>query len=436
MTPTRPGGGSLAARRRALTALPAGLRALIALSFVVALGSYMVTPFIGVLMVRAVGLDVRIAGILVAAATFVQFGGSILGGPVVDRLGLKRTMVSALALRTAGLVLLGLATRAPWAAYPAVLLVAAGPALYLPANKAYIVTSVSEELRPLFLGVSGAALNAGMGLGPLLAALLVDADPMALLIGLAALFALITLAHQLTLRGDARPTPATSPVASPTVRTGRSGSRRAALRGALRPVLFTALAFYLYFFFQSFMGLYAAGLSDIRVLGWVMLLNCAMVVVLQPALADRIARAGYRPLVVGSFLLMGLGTAALAHGGLPALLGGTALFTLGEIFLFLRCDLELVDRVPGNPAFAFGVQRLTAGIGGGAAGVVGGFLFAHYQAAGRLGAFWLVVAAQCGAAAVLALFLAGGRRSVEPLAVPSPAPPPAAPTGTETTVTR
>ncbi|MFG2114514.1 MFS transporter [Streptomyces sp. NPDC048718] len=388
---------------------------MIGLSFVVALGSYMVTPFIGVLMVKAVGLDIRVAGVLVAVATFIQFGGSILGGPIVDRLGLKRTMVLALTLRTAGLVLLGLAVQVPWIAYPAVVLVAGGPALYLPANKAYIVTSVSDALRPLFLGVSSAALNAGMGLGPLLAALLIDADPVLLLISLAGLFALITAAHQAALKPAPR-RPAAAPAAAPAgtgteaAGTEAGTGKRAALRGALRPVLFTALAFYLYFFFQSFMGLYAAGVSNIQALGWVMLLNCTMVVLLQPAFADRIARADYRLLVVGSFAVMALGMAAMSLGGAPALLGGTALFTLGEIFLFLRCDLELVDRVPGNPAFAFGVQRLTAGIGGLLAGVVGGFVFAHYEAAGDLGAFWLVVAAQCAGAALLAMLLGGGRR--------------------------
>ncbi|MEV7238149.1 MFS transporter [Streptomyces sp. NPDC051020] len=290
-------GDRLTAKWRTFTGLPADLKALIGLSFVVALGSNMVTPFIGVLMVEAVGLDIRVAGVLVAVATFIQFGGSILGGPVVDRLGLKRTMVLALTLRTAGLVLFGLAVRVPSAAYPAVILVAGGPALYLPANKAYIVTSVSDAPRPLFLGVSSAALNAGMGLGPLLAVLLIDADPVLLLIGLAGLFALITAAHQAALKPVER-RPAAAPAATGTeVATGR----RAALRGALRPVLFTALAFYLYFFFQSFMGLYAAGVSNLQVLGWVMLLNCAMVVLLQPACADHIARADYRLLVVGSF---------------------------------------------------------------------------------------------------------------------------------------
>ncbi|MGA5267395.1 MFS transporter [Streptomyces lydicamycinicus] len=399
---------ALSAKWRTFRGLSSSLKSLIVLSFVVALGSYMVTPFIGVLMVQAVGLDVRLAGVLVAVATFIQFGGSILGGLVVDRLGLKRTMVGSLALRTTGLLLLGLAVQVPWVAYPAVVLVAAGPALYLPANKAYIVTCVSDELRPLFLGVSSAALNAGMGLGPLLAAVLIDADPVVLLLGAAALFGLIALAHQLTMRPLARRQDDARDVAI--VDGPAPAGKLRTLRGALRPVFFTALAFYLYFFFQSFLGLYAAGVHNIQVLGWAMLVNCAMMVALQPPLSGWIARADYRRLVAGSFALMAAGTAVMSLGHTAALLGGTMLFSLGEVFLFLRCDLEMVDRIPSNPAFAFGVQRLTAGVGGLLAGVVGGFLFAHYETAHDLGMFWAAVAVQCAVAAAIALVL-GGRRT-------------------------
>lgn len=418
---------------RIFTGLEPGLRAVILLSFVVALGSYMVTPFVGVLLVKVVGLDIRVAGSLVAVATFIQFGGSILGSPVAKRFGLKRTMVFALVLRTCGLALLGVAVRAPWVAYPAVVLVAGGPALYLPANKAYVVTRVTDRQRPLFLAVSSAALNAGMALGPLLAAFLLAADPIALLVGLAVFFGLVTVAHQFTL------SPLVSRRVESTTDTGRdaellpSAGRLRGLRSALRPVLFNTLAYYLYFFFQSFIGLYAAEKSDIRVLGWVMLLNCTMVALLQPPLARRIAQSDYRRLVVGSLLLMMLGTGAMALGSTLALLGGTALFTLGEIFLFLRCDLELVDRVPDNPTLAFGIGRLTAGVGGLASGVVGGFVFTRYQAAADINAFWIVVAAQCAAAAVLALFFRGGRRLrtpdepalPEPVAVPSASSDPA-----------
>lgn len=399
------GSTSRAARWRTYASLPRGLKSLIVLSFVVALGSYMTTPFIAVILVRDAGMGARTAGLLVAAATFVQFGGSIVGGAVADRLGLKRTMVLALALRTSGLALLAAAVHGPALATPAVLLVAVGPALYLPANKAYIVSSVGTDIRPLFLSISSAALNAGMGIGPFIAAMLVDSDPVALLVGLAVLFAVITVAHQLMMAATP-PTP--RPVAAPEV--VEAPLRGGGVRAVLRPVLFNALAFYLYFFFQSYIGLYAANTSRLGLIGWVMLVNCAMVVTLQPPLSGWIARADFRLLLTGSFLLMAAGMNLMSHGGPATLLLGTVLFTLGEVFLFLRGDLEVVDRLRGRPAFAFGVQRLATGVGGLFAGVVGGVLFGTFDHRHQLGSFWNAVAVQCLAAALLGLLFAGGRK--------------------------
>ncbi|GHF27253.1 MFS transporter [Streptomyces morookaense] len=400
--------GSAAARWRTYAGLPAGLKALVVLSTVVGLGSYMITPFIGVLLVKGVGLDTGTAGLLVAVATFVQFGGSIVGGPVADRLGLRPTMIVALLLRTLGLVLLALAVRVHFLVLPAVVLVAAGPALYLPANKAYIVRSVSDELRPLFLAISAAALNVGMGLGPFLAVLLIGRDPVVLLLVLAGFFALITVAHQVAMQPvAARPEAPGGGTEAGGTEAGGGSTLRGALSDALRPVLFNVAAFYLYFSFQSFIGLYAAAESHLGLVGWVMLLNCAMMAVLQPLLAGRIARAGYRMLLAGSFLLMAAGTAVMCLGGTFALLLGTAVFTVGEAFVFLRGDLEVVGRIPDRPAFAFGVQRLTTGVGGLFAGAAGGFLFGHFQHDGHPGRYWLAVAAQCAVVAVLGLVLGG-----------------------------
>ncbi|WP_414168539.1 MFS transporter [Streptoverticillium reticulum] len=392
---------SAAARWRTCAALPAGLKALVVLSTVVGLGSYMITPFIGVLLVKGVGLDTGTAGLLVAVATFIQFGGSIVGGPVADRLGLKPTMTGALLLRALGLVLLALAVHVHALVLPAVVLVAAGPALYLPANKAYIVRSVADDLRPLFLAISAAALNVGMGLGPFLAVLLIGRDPAVLLFVLAGLFALFAVAHQVAMQ------PVAARPDAPAGQADSGGTLRGALREARRPVLFNVAAFYLYFSFQSFIGLYAAAESHLGLVGWVMLLNCAMMAILQPLLAGRIARAGYRGLLAGSFLLMAAGTAVMFLGGTPALLLGTAVFTVGEAFVFLRGDLEVVGRIPDRPAFAFGVQRLTTGVGGLFAGAAGGFLFGHFQHGGHPGRYWLAVAAQCAVVAVLGLVLGG-----------------------------
>lgn len=402
---------ALTRRWRTWAELPRGLKPLIVLSFVVALGSYMTTPFIAVILVKDAGMGARTAGLLVAAATFIQFGGSIAGGAVADRLGLKPTMVAALALRSSGLAMLALAVRMPALATPAVLLVAVGPALYLPANKAYIVSSVSVDIRPLFLSISNAALNAGMGIGPFLAAVLLTSDPMAMLIGLAALFGAITVAHQLALDSAPRPVPVPHGVAAEPPPTPNPHDDRRALRSAMRPVLFNGLAFYLYFFFQSYVGLYAASTSELGAVGWVMLVNCAMVVVLQPPLSGWIARVDFRLLLTGSFLVMAAGMDVMARGGNLMLLLGTVLFTFGEIFLFVRGDLEVVHRLPHRPAFAFGVQRLTAGAGGLCSGVVGGFLFGLFDRRHELGTFWDAVAVQCLAATGLALLFGGSRRT-------------------------
>jgi MFS family permease len=399
-------------RWRTYASLSPSLKFLIVWSFIVALGSFMVTPFMGVILVEGVGLGVPSAGVLVAVATFIQFGGSIVGGLVTDRLGLKQTMVLSLGLRTSGLALLALAITFPSVAVPAVVLVAAGPAAYLPANKAYIVTYVAEDLRPLFLSISNAALTAGMALGPLLAALMIDEDPVVLLLSAALLFAIITAAHQVTL--PSVPRRSTAPAGALRI------ADRVTLLGALRPVLFNAVTFYLYFFFQSFIGLYTAKVSNIHVLGWVMLINCVMIFFLQPPLSGWIARADYRRLLVGSFVLMAAGMLVMSRGQTSALLLGTALFTLGEVFMFLRGDLEVVGRIPHRPVYAFGVQRLAAGMGGLFAGIVGGFVFAHYDRLDNLDMFWDVVAAQCALAAVLGLVFGGASAVARRKSPPEP----------------
>jgi len=381
-----------------VASLSISLKSLVLSSFVVAFGSFMVTPFMAIYLKQSVGMDIHAVGTLVAVATFVQFGGGVAGGIVAGRLGLKPTMVFSLAFRTIGFLLLAAAITAPAVVIPAVLLVAAGPALYLPANKAYILTSVSAELKPLFLSISNAALNAGMALGPLLAAVLINDDPVLLLLCVALLFAVITVVHQWTL----------SPIAPLHAQARENAARRLpeALRQVWRPVLFNTLTFYVYFYFQNFMGLYTASVSSVKVFGWVMLLNFVMMFVLQPLLARFIARAGYRALLVGAFTLMGIGMLVMALGSTPAVLAGTAIMTVGQMFLFLRGDLEIVAQLPDQPAMAFGIQRLSAGVGGLLSGILGGVVFGHYKAAASLGMFWVVVAAQCVLAAILSLSFA------------------------------
>jgi len=383
---------------RFFASLPISLQSLLVSSFVVAFGSFMVTPFLAVFLKNSIGMGMHSVGILVAVATFVQFGGGIIGGIVAERWGLKISMVGALSYRTLGFLLLAAAPSFPLVTIPAVLLVAAGSALYLPANRAYIVSGVSGDVKPLFLSLSNAALNAGMALGPLVAAIVIDSNPGLLLVGVALLFAVLTLVHQVTLPTSAK---SEAPKSGVTLR-----ELPLALRRAGSATFFSTYIFYVYFFFQSFMGLYASSVANLRVFSWGMLLNFTMMFFLQPWLSRHIAGANYRRLLVGAFSLMGIGMATMALESTIALLLGIAIMTMGQLFLFLRADLEVLGRLPETPAIAFGIQRLAAGVGGLFSGIVGGWAFDYFKSGDSLGTFWIFVASQCLLGVVFSLLFA------------------------------
>ncbi len=176
MSPSRPKGAPEAgpgpARRwrkgrgdAGRTPLSGAQRALLAASFLITLGSFAVLPYMSVLLHRRLGLGLGAVGFVLAVASLIQFAGGVVAGPVTGRIGLRRAMLLALALRTAGFAAFVPGLGSPALAVGALLLVSAGAALYLPANKAYLVDGASEAARPRLLSASGSAFNAGMALG-------------------------------------------------------------------------------------------------------------------------------------------------------------------------------------------------------------------------------------------------------------------------------
>lgn len=76
--------------------------------------------------------------------------------------------------------------------------------------------------------------------------------------------------------------------------------------------------------------------------------------------------------------------------------------------LFLKNDLEALARSSAAPASVFGRQRLAAGIGAFASGVVGGQLYGAAESAGSARAFWAAVCLQCLLLPVFLLHAAPG----------------------------
>ncbi|QIQ01006.1 MFS transporter [Streptomyces liangshanensis] len=360
---------------------------LLGASFLITLGSFAVLPYMSVLLHERLGLGLGTVGVVLAVASLVQFSGGVVGGALARRIGLRATMVVALAVRTAGFAAFVPGLASPVASIGALFLVSCGAALYLPANKAYLVEGAPERDRPRLLSASGSAFNAGIALGPPLAAPFVLASPAALFTVVAVLFAAVGVGHAL-LPAAVRPEGAAKDTAD-----GRGGAVRKG--DGVPPFLVTVVSVYVFMFFQHYLALYAVPRTSASFYGFVLMAYAGLLVVAQPPLSRWVAGLTYPGAMRVGFGAMAAGTAAIGVGGYAGIGAGAALICGGELVLFLKNDLEALARSSAPPASVFGRQRLAAGIGAFASGVVGGQLYGVAEGAGSAGVFWWVVSAQC-----------------------------------------
>ncbi|MGW2863961.1 MFS transporter [Streptomyces sp. NPDC001205] len=376
-----------------LAALPANLRFLLATSFFMPLASFMVLPYLAILLHDRLGMAMGTVGLLLGATSFLSFSGCLAGGLIAERIGLKTAMVVGLTIRTCGfgLFMAGLSTAR--LAVVAVILAACGDALYSPANKAYLVGEVSDEHRPVLLSVNNSALNTGMALGTMIAGVLVVRMPFLVFAVVTVLFAIMTLLHATLLSADTVSGPA---------KDGAGGEWAKAF--LTPPALVALVSAYVYWYFQNYLGVFVTGGHPAIVYSLALVINSVLVIIGQPLAARWIGRVSYQRAVVVALPALTLGLLAFAQNTLVAILAGTVLVSVGEAVIFLKNDLEALKAVPGRPTLAVGSQRMAVGFGSFASGIVGGQLFAHAQSGGAVGSFWLYAALQgLVATAVIAL---------------------------------
>ncbi|MET4927010.1 MFS transporter [Streptomyces sp. PSRA5] len=392
-------------------------------SFLITLGSFAVLPYMSVLLHDRFGLGLGVVGAVLAVASLVQFSGGVVGAALAARIGLRATMLVALAVRTAGFAAFVPGLTRPVVAVGALFLVSCGAALYLPANKAYLVAGCGPERRPGLLAASGSAFNAGIALGPPAAAPFVLTSPAGLFTGVAVLFALVGAGHAL-LPSVADDRAADGGAADDRAReqgAGQEGGAHGdrAVEGGmasgrhlhLPPFAFTVLAVYIFMFFQHYLALYAVPRTSTAFYGTVLMGYAILLVVAQPLFARRLAALPYTAALGIGFGAMAAGTAVLALGGRAGIAVGAVLLCLGEIVLFLKNDLEALDRSTAPSATVFGRQRLAAGLGAFAAAVVGGQLYGAAERAAAVPVFWVLVSAQAVVLpALLAVCVAGAAR--------------------------
>jgi MFS family permease len=164
---------SASASRGLIPSLPKDAWLILSGDALSAVGSGMTLPFLFVYLSRIRGIDAGIAGLAVSTIALAALLGNPLSGWMSDRFGARGTLIFGLLIAAAGAGFIVL-VHSPWQALAAAAVAGFGGALIWPSQDALLAQVVPPEQRSGVFSVRFATLNAGFGIGALLAAAIVD----------------------------------------------------------------------------------------------------------------------------------------------------------------------------------------------------------------------------------------------------------------------
>lgn len=142
-----------------------------------ALGSGLTMPFLYVYLAEVRGIATATVGLLFAWMGLLGFLGSPLGGTLIDKLGPRPVMVVGLTTEALGVASLTVVHNA-WHALAVATFLTLGTVGLYPAATAMLTRLVPEGRREKVYGFQFMLMNAGLGVGGVVSALLVDmSDP-------------------------------------------------------------------------------------------------------------------------------------------------------------------------------------------------------------------------------------------------------------------
>jgi MFS family permease len=161
--------------------VPPGLDPLVKRLFVgialSALGSGLTMPFLYVYLAEVRGIPTATVGLLFAFMGLLGFVGSPIGGTLIDRFGPRPVMIVGLTTEAFGVASLALVQSA-WHALAVATFITLGTVGLYPASTAMLTRMVPEARRQQVYGFQFMLMNAGLGIGGVVSALLVRvADP-------------------------------------------------------------------------------------------------------------------------------------------------------------------------------------------------------------------------------------------------------------------
>jgi MFS family permease len=140
-----------------------------------ALGSGLTMPFLYVYLAEVRGIATATVGLLFAWMGLLGFLGSPVGGSLIDRFGPRPVMIVGLAAEALGVGSLAL-VHTTWHAFLVASFVTLGTVGLYPAATAMLTRLVPEDAREKVYGYQFMLMNAGLGVGGVVSALLIRMD--------------------------------------------------------------------------------------------------------------------------------------------------------------------------------------------------------------------------------------------------------------------
>ncbi len=398
------------------------------------IGNGLVMPFLVVYLHEVRQFELQHVGFLLAIPAIV--GMFVVGpaGVVIDRIGARAVVVTAISLQIVANVLMAFSTTELRAALACVLLGFSGGVIW-PAVNTLVATIIPSRIRQRYFGLNFTLLNLGIGIGGALGGLFVDVHRPETFVAIFLVDAATYLAPLAILLGPLRKV--SGRVAAPPVVDEGTAAAAVTYRTLLRePGL---LAILLLTFVASFVGYgqlntglpaygRAEGQISTQALGWAFTANTLVIVILQLFVLQRIeGRRRTRMVAVMSGIwalaFAALGLSGLVPGSLlAALLFGAcaAIFGLGETLYQPTVPAMINDLAPDHLRGRYNALMSIAWQSASVLGpVVAGVLIGRSWGT----AYIVMLVGGCGFVAWLAIFterrlspLVNGQRGRQPVA--------------------
>ena len=311
-----------------------------------ALGSGLTMPFLYVYLAEVRGISTATVGLVFAWMGLLGFALAPIGGTLIDRFGPRPVMVSGLVVEALGTTSIGYVETVAEAFVVGSLIVAGTVGLW-PAATAMLTRLVPEQAREKVYGINFMLLNAGLGIGGLVSAAVVDVSSVASFQRLYLIDGLTYLAYILVLVTMPRGTGRAPSVDAP---AGPGGEQPAVEqpswsvvlrdRTLLRVVAISVLAItFGYSQMEAGLAAYAVSVAGIpaHALGWAFGANTAAIVAGQ-LVTLRMIRGRRRSLMLAvcagtwsvSWLVIAASDAVGGWAAVTAVVLGLGLFGAGE----------------------------------------------------------------------------------------------------------